>query len=142
MLSARIFWTQSWPVQMHGIGFRLFPSPAVVVARTLVLLLTTACSECEALQSSFQKVRFRLYVVTLKRGLVIQSRYMPTNIYSVDCEPSQSKDKGVQFYPFLQAYFNITESLTPTKAGRASPDTSQVPSTQETVPEEFLRFYM
>ena len=35
----------------------------------------------------------------------------------------------------------MAESLTPTKAGRASPDTSQVPCTQETVPEEFLRFY-
>ena len=29
----------------------------------------------------------------------------------------------------------------PTEAGRASPDTSQVPFTPETVPEEFLRFY-
>ena len=35
----------------------------------------------------------------------------------------------------------MAESLTPTKAGRASPDTSQVPSTQETVREEFLRLY-
>ena len=35
----------------------------------------------------------------------------------------------------------MAESLTPTKAGRASQDTSQVPSTQDTVPEEFLRFY-
>ena len=44
-------------------------------------------------------------------------------------------------FPFLQAYFNMAESLMPTKADRASPDTSQVPCTQETVPEEFLRFY-
>ena len=35
----------------------------------------------------------------------------------------------------------MAESLTPTRAGRASPDTSKVPSPQETVPEEFLRFY-
>ena len=35
----------------------------------------------------------------------------------------------------------MAESVTPTKAGRASPDTLQVPSTQDTVPEEFLRFY-
>ena len=35
----------------------------------------------------------------------------------------------------------MAESLTPTKAGRASPDTSQVALTQQTVPEEFLRFY-
>ena len=35
----------------------------------------------------------------------------------------------------------MAESLTPTKAGRASPDTSHIPSTQETVPEEFLRLY-
>ena len=35
----------------------------------------------------------------------------------------------------------MAESLTPTKAGRASPDSSQVPSRHETVPEEFLRFY-
>ena len=35
----------------------------------------------------------------------------------------------------------MAESLTPTKAGRDSPDTSQVPSTQATVPEEFVRFY-
>ena len=34
----------------------------------------------------------------------------------------------------------MAESLTSTKAGRASPDTSQVPSTQDTGPEEFLRF--
>ena len=66
---------------------------------------------------------------------------MPTNTYNVDSEPSQSKYKDVQFSPFLQAYFNIAESLTPTKAGRASPDTSQVPSIQGKVPEEFLRFY-
>ena len=32
-------------------------------------------------------------------------------------------------------------SLTPTKAGRALRETSQVPSTRETVPEQFLRFY-
>ena len=47
----------------------------------------------------------------------------------------------MQFSPFLQSYFNSAKSLTPTQAGRASPDTSQVPSTQNTVPEEFLRFY-
>ena len=35
----------------------------------------------------------------------------------------------------------MAESLTPKKAGTASLDTSKVPSTQETVPEEFLRFY-
>ena len=35
----------------------------------------------------------------------------------------------------------MAESLTPTKAGRASLDTSQVPFTQDTVPEDFLRFY-
>ena len=35
----------------------------------------------------------------------------------------------------------MADRLTPTKAGRASPDTSQVPSTQDTVPDEFLRFY-
>ena len=36
----------------------------------------------------------------------------------------------------------MAESLTPTKASRASTDTSQVPSTAEdTVPEEFLKFY-
>ena len=35
----------------------------------------------------------------------------------------------------------MAESLTPTKAGRASPDTSQVLSTQNTVPGEFPRFY-
>ena len=35
----------------------------------------------------------------------------------------------------------MAESLTPTKAGRASPDTSQVPSTRDTVPEKFVRFY-
>ena len=35
----------------------------------------------------------------------------------------------------------MAERLTPIKAGRASPDTSQVPSTQDTVPEEILRFY-
>ena len=46
-----------------------------------------------------------------------------------------------QFSPFLHAYFIIAESLTPTKAGSASPDTSQVPSTQDTVPEDFLRLY-
>ena len=45
------------------------------------------------------------------------------------------------FPPFLQAYFNMAESLTATKADRASPDTSQVPSTQRTVPKEFLRLY-
>ena len=66
---------------------------------------------------------------------------MQTNTYNVDCECSQSKNKYVHFPPFLQAYFNMAESLTPTKAGRASPDTSQVPSTQGTVPEVFLRFY-
>ena len=49
--------------------------------------------------------------------------------------------RATQFSPFLQAYFIIAERMTPTKAGRASPDTSQVPSTQDTVPEEFLRFY-
>ena len=43
---------------MHKIGSRLIPKSVVVTARTPVLLLTTACSECEALQSSFQKVRF------------------------------------------------------------------------------------
>ena len=35
----------------------------------------------------------------------------------------------------------MAESLTPTNEGRASPDTSQVPSTQDKVPEDFLRFY-
>ena len=35
----------------------------------------------------------------------------------------------------------MAESLTPTKSGRASPDTSQVPYTQDTVPEDFLTFY-
>ena len=35
----------------------------------------------------------------------------------------------------------MAESLTPTNAGRASLDTSQVPSTQDTVPEDFMRFY-
>ena len=35
----------------------------------------------------------------------------------------------------------MAESLTPTKAGRASLDTSQIPSLQEKVPEEFLRLY-
>ena len=66
---------------------------------------------------------------------------MPVSTYDVDCEPSQSKDTYVQFSPFLQAYFNMVDTLTPTKAGRASPDTSQVPSTQDTVPDESLRFY-
>ena len=75
------------------------------------------------------------------RGLAILSRYLPTNSYIVDCEPSQSKDKHVPFSPFLQAYFNMAESLTPSKVSRASPHTSKVPSTQETVAEEFLRFY-
>ena len=55
--------------------------------------------------------------------------------------PFDKEDKDVQVSPFLQAYFNMAESSTPTKAVRASPDTSQVPSTQETVLEEFLRFY-
>ena len=59
----------------------------------------------------------------------------------MNCEPSQSKHEYVVFSLFLQASFNMAESLTPTKAGGASPDTFQVPSTQETVPEEFLRFY-
>ena len=59
---------------MHDIGFRLIPNSVVVVARTPVLLLTTACSEYEPSQSSFQKVRFSLYVVTLMRGLAIRSR--------------------------------------------------------------------
>ena len=49
--------------------------------------------------------------------------------------------RTTQFFPLLQAYFIMAESVTPTKAGTASPDTSQVPSTQDTVPEEFLRFY-
>ena len=49
--------------------------------------------------------------------------------------------QATQCLPFLQAFFIMAESLTPTKACRASPDTSQVPSTQDTVPEEFLRFY-
>ena len=75
------------------------------------------------------------------RGLAIRIRYLSTNTYNVDCEPSQSKDKYVQVSPFLQTYFNMAESLTPRKADRASPDTSLVPSTQEKVPEEFLRFY-
>ena len=75
------------------------------------------------------------------RGLAIRSRYFPTSTYNVDCEPSQSKDKDLQFSPFPQAYFNMAESLTPRKACRASPDTSQVPSTQETVPEEFMTLY-
>ena len=66
---------------------------------------------------------------------------MPTNTYNIDCEPSQSKDKDVQFSPFLQAFFNTAESVTPKKACRAAADTSQVPSTQATVPEDFLRFY-
>ena len=35
----------------------------------------------------------------------------------------------------------MAEGLTPTKASRASTDTSQVPSTHDTVPQEFLRFY-
>ena len=35
----------------------------------------------------------------------------------------------------------MTESLMPTKASRASRDTSQVPSTQDTLSEDFLRFY-
>ena len=35
----------------------------------------------------------------------------------------------------------MADSLTPAKAGRVSPDTSKVPSTQETVPEVVLRFY-
>ena len=65
---------------------------------------------------------------------------LQTNTY-VDYEPSQSNHKCIQFSAFLQAYFIMAESLKPTKAGRASPDTSQVPSTQDTVPEEFLRFY-
>ena len=47
-----------------------------------------------------------------------------------------------QFFFLLQAYFIMAEGLTPTKASRASTDTSQVPSTAEdTVPEEFLKFY-
>ena len=33
------------------------------------------------------------------------------------------------------------QSLTPAKAGKVSPDTSQVPSAQNTVQEVFLRFY-
>ena len=44
-------------------------------------------------------------------------------------------------FSFLQAYFIMAESVTPTKAGRASPDDSQVPSTQDAVPEEFMGFY-
>ena len=35
----------------------------------------------------------------------------------------------------------MAESLSPTKASRVATDTSQVPSTHDTVPEEFLRFY-
>ena len=57
--------TQSRPLPMHNIVFKFIPDSVVVVARTPVLLLTTACSECQPSQSSFQKVRFRLYVVTL-----------------------------------------------------------------------------
>ena len=46
------------------------------------------------------------------------------------------------FIPFLQAYFNMAESLTPTKAGQSiTRHPAQVSSMQETVLEEFLRFY-
>ena len=46
-----------------------------------------------------------------------------------------------QFSPFLQAFFLMAESLTPTKASRAASDTSQVLSAQDKVPKAFLRFY-
>ena len=52
MRSAGTFPTQSGPLLMHGIGFRLIPSSVVVIARTPVLLLTCSCSECEPSQSS------------------------------------------------------------------------------------------
>ena len=55
--------------------------------------------------------------------------------------PTINTCRTTQFFPFLQAYLIMAESLMPTKACRASPDTSQVPSTQDTVPEEFVRFY-
>ena len=55
--------------------------------------------------------------------------------------PTINKCRMAQFSPVLHAYFIMAESLTPTKAGRASPDTSQIPSTQDTVTEEYLRFY-
>ena len=35
----------------------------------------------------------------------------------------------------------MAQSLTPTKAGKASSDTSQAPSTQKALPQEFLRLY-
>ena len=35
----------------------------------------------------------------------------------------------------------MAECLKPTKAGKASPDTSQVPFMRDTVPEELLSFY-
>ena len=42
----------------------------------------------------------------------------------------------------LQAYFLVSESLTPTNSSRASTDTSQVQATaDETVPEEFMQYY-
>ena len=46
-----------------------------------------------------------------------------------------------QFFPFLRTSFIEAESLTPTKASRAPLDTSQIPSTQDMVPEELPRFY-
>ena len=52
-----------------------------------------------------------------------------------------NKCRMPQFLSFLRAYYLMAEGLTPAKASRASPDTSQVPSTQDTVPEQFLRFY-
>ena len=54
----RTFWTQSRPLPMHRIGFRLIPSSVVVVARTPVLLLARACWECDPSQSSAEKVTF------------------------------------------------------------------------------------
>ena len=35
----------------------------------------------------------------------------------------------------------MAQSLTPTKASKEATDTSQVPSAQDMVPEEFLRLY-
>ena len=49
--------------------------------------------------------------------------------------------QATQFFPLLQAYFIMAESLTPAKVSRASRDISQIPSTQDTVSKEFLRFY-
>ena len=126
---------------MHRIVFRLIPS-SVVVVRTTALCFLLRDWNASPRNRLLQKYVFEYtFLRECEASQYKVGNWKQIPVFSIASPQTLNTRRTTQFFPFLQAYFIMAESVTPTKAGRASPNTSQVPSTQDTVPEEFLRFY-